>query len=220
MDHIICFFLSFPIPAASHVPRSPYDVLSLPAAPEQWGRLSTDSSFQTLRTNRLSLFISWKSPAFGYTIHSNDCFSFLYFLPLSSIAAVSPSNSETWRRLAPFHAMLLLLSFISGACLCGCTEATVQVPHLHCSTHGSYGLYICKLFSLRSCELQWRIHFHVSPVCMCKDVSGTTSGITVCICACALSLAMIISAPAINSCQHRYECDVSLIGLFPIIKTN
>lgn len=102
MDHIICFFLSFSIPAASHVPCSPYDMLSLPAAPEQWGRLSTDSSFQTLRTNQLSLFISWKSPVFGSTIHSNDCFSLLYFLPLSSIAAVSPSNSETWRRLAPF----------------------------------------------------------------------------------------------------------------------
>lgn len=220
MDHIICFFSVLFHPSGKPCPMFPtWCPYQKPQSNEaSWAHTQVS---KTLRTNQLYLFISWKSPVFGYTIHSNDCFSFLYFLPLSYITAVIPSNSETRRRLAPLHAMLLLLSFISGAHLCGCMEAAVQVPHLYCSTHGSYGLYICKLFSLRSCELQRRAHSHTSPVCMCKDVSDTASGIIVCTCACALSLAMITrSTRAINSCQHCYECDVGLIGLFPIINTN
>lgn len=129
-DHLLFFFLSFSIPAASCVTCSPHDVLSKSNEAE-WPQTQVS---KTPRTNQLSLFLSWKPEAFCHTVHSNDCLTFPDLSPLSDLAAVSP---PILRKTCPLSGYAPSTQFPSVELVSGAAwRQQFKCHHLYCSTHG------------------------------------------------------------------------------------
>lgn len=89
-----------------------------------------------------------------------DCFTFLYFLPLSQLAPLILKLEE--------HLFLFMLCSVRSVSISGAVQRQpFKCHHLYCSIHGcavtsqSCSQDICSC-SLRSCELQCSVHSHVS----------------------------------------------------------